>query len=445
MTGRFTQKFDRRRLIQGAAAGAALATAPKLAAAAPGVSAPAVIKRGQDAQKVRALMWSNSATIDDHFKSRMDAFNQAHSGTVEVDLQLLPYDEYWQKIQLAYSAGEPYDVYFWDIQAYGHYKNDLLLNVQPYIDTAGLYSPDEYPTKLFDVWRFDGTNLYAMPENIQTVALFYNKALLDEAGVAYPDDTWTWDQVIEAGTTTTKKDGRRVSQYGLSLGVMSTWWGLQPLSWAKGTAFVDQIVEPTKFQFSDPLNVETLKWAQDLIQTQGIVPNPTNAAQAGDTESFQSGRIAMSVQGSWDISGFAELPFEWGMTSLPLLNGNRVVPYFMGGWVIAKDSKVPDGAFEWARWSASDYQPTMSAEHDWIPIRTADRNADTTYEGLPDGLREVTAATESAQIGDFYTTNSQEIWNTVFTPNFDQLFNGTQSPEDTAKNLDEQSNALLTS
>ncbi|MGH2548877.1 MAG: ABC transporter substrate-binding protein, partial [Thermomicrobiales bacterium] len=327
MAGHLTQKFDRRRLIQGAAAGAAIAATPKLASAAPGIHAPKLIRSGQDAQKVRALMWANSATIDDHFKARMDAFNQAHEGSVEVDLQLLPWDEYWQKIQLAYSAGDPYDIYYWDIQAYGHYKNDLLLNVQPFVDAAGLYSPEEYPTDLFDVWKFDGSNLYALPENIQTVALYYNKALLAEAGIAEPNEESTWEQIVEAGTAMTKKDGRRVSQYGLSLGVLSTWWGLQTLSWAKGTAFVDEIVEPTKFQFSDPLNVESLKWAQDLIQTAGIVPNPAQSAQSGDTNTFQSGRIAISVHGSWDVSGFAELPFEWGMTSLPLLNGNRVVPY----------------------------------------------------------------------------------------------------------------------
>ncbi|CAN5547008.1 hypothetical protein BH09CHL1_BH09CHL1_07690 [soil metagenome] len=438
-----TTKFDRRRLIQGAAAGAAIAATPKLVSAAPGSSSAPALKRGQDVQKVRGLMWSNSPTIDDHFKARAAAFNEAQAGKIELDLELLPWDEYWQKIQLAYSANEPYDIYYWDIQAYGHYKNDLLLNVQPMVDAAGLYSADEYPTELFDVWKFDGANLYALPENIQTVALYYNKTLLDAAGIAAPDSTWTWDQVVEAGTALTVKDGRRVSQYGLSLGVLSTWWGLQTLSWAKGSAFVDAIVEPTKFQFSDPINIETLKWAQDLIQTAGIVPNPAESAQSGDTNTFQSGRVAISVHGSWDVSGFAELPFEWGMTSLPLLDGNRVVPYWMGGWVITKDSKVPEGAFEWARWSASEYQPTMSAEHDWIPIRTADREAATTFEGLPEGMREMVDATASAKLGDFYTENAQEIWSQAFTPNFDQLFNGAQSPEDTAKNIDEAGNALL--
>jgi multiple sugar transport system substrate-binding protein len=311
------------------------------------------------------------------------------------------------------------------------------------VDAAGMFNPEEYPTALFDVWKFDGSNLYAIPENLQTVALYYNKEILDAAGIPLPDATWTWDQVIDAGTQLTIKDDRRVTQYGLSLGVLSTWWGLQTLSWAKGTAFVDQIVEPTKFQFSDPLNVETLKWAQDLINTAQIVPNPAQSAQSGDTNTFQSGRVAISVHGSWDVSGFAELPFEWGMTSLPLLNGNRVVPYWMGGWVITKGSKVPEAAFEWARWSATDYQPTMAAEHDWIPIQNAARASEATYEGMPAGLREVASALESAKLGDFYTANAQQIWVEAFTPNFDNLFNAAASPEDVAAAIDGKANELL--
>ena len=433
----------RRRLVQTTAAGIAIAGLPTAASAAPAsrISAPAVLK--QDVQKVRALMWSNSPTIDDHFKARQDTFNQLQDGKIEIDLQLLPYDQYWQKIDLAYSASEPYDVYFWDVQAYGHYKNGLLLNLQPMVDAAGLFDPAQYPVDHFDVWKLDGQNYFALPENFQTMALYYNKALFDEAGLTVPDDTWTWDQVIEAGTNLTKRDGDRVSQWGLSLGVMSTWWGLQTRSWATGSAFVDQIVEPAKLQFSDTTNVAVLKWAQDLINTQKIVPNPTQAAQSGDTVSFQSGRVAMNPGGSWDLAGNADLPFEWGMVPLPKVGDNRIVPYWMGGWVIPNASKVQQAAFEWARWSATDYQAQMAAEHDWIPIKNDARSSEAMFQGMPSGFQAVTQALDTAKLGDFYTKNVQQIWNEVFTPNLDKLYNNDQSPEDTAKSIDDAGNALL--
>lgn len=34
--------------------------------------------------------------------------------------------------------------------------------------------------------------------DIDTIALWYNKAMFDESGIDYPDETWTWDTLVEA-------------------------------------------------------------------------------------------------------------------------------------------------------------------------------------------------------------------------------------------------------
>lgn len=418
-------------------------------AGASALAAPAILRSrragAQDAQQVKALMWSNSPTIDANFEKRVEMFNEAHAGQYQVTLEFLPYDQYWQKLLLSYSSGDPYDVYFWDVQAYGHYKRDLLLNVQPMVDAAGLFDPAEYPTELFEPWRFEGGNLYAIPENLQTIALYYNKSIFDEAGAAVPDDTWSWDQVLEAARNLTIRDGDRVRRWGLNLGVLDVWWGMQTLSWAQGDAFFDQTVEPTKFQFSNPTNIETMRWVQDLIWTEELVPEPAVMAQDFETIGFNSGNAAMIVSGSWDISGRRELPFEWGLAPLPKFGDNRVVPYWMGGWVIANASQVQEGAFEWARWSATDFQPTMAADGDWIPIQNAARESEDFIAQMPDGFASVSQSLTDARLGDFYSANNQQIWNEVFTPNLTQLLNNEQSPEDTAARIDEAANALLVS
>ena len=58
----------------------------------------------------------------------------------------------------------------------------------------------------------------------------------------------------------------------------------------------------------------------------------------------------------------------------------------MGGWVIAKASGVQEGAFEWARWSATDYQPTMATDDDWIPIQNAARESEEFICRMPTGF-----------------------------------------------------------
>ena len=40
--------------------------------------------------------------------------------------------------------------------------------------------------------------LYAVPKDKDTVGLVYNKEMFDAACVAYPDENWTWDDLVSA-------------------------------------------------------------------------------------------------------------------------------------------------------------------------------------------------------------------------------------------------------
>ncbi len=150
------------------------------------------------------------------------------------------------------------------------------------------------------------------------------------------------------------------------------------------------------------------------------------------------------IDGSWSISGFAELPFEWGIAPIPMVGGNRVVPYFVGGWVIAKASQVAEAAFEWARWSGNEYQDQMAAEHDWIPAKTSARDSEVTTQDMPEGYRAVIESLSDARIGDLYSENTQQIWVEVFDPKITQMLDENRDPAQIAAELDQGANALLT-
>jgi multiple sugar transport system substrate-binding protein len=442
----FNTSLNRRRLLQASAAAVGSASiAGSAAQASPRPGGNRQNRAAQDATSVRALMWTNGPIIDGHFEDRLRAFNEAHEGSISVDLQFLPWDQYWQRLQLAYASGDIYDVYFWDTQAYGHYKRDLLLNLQPMIDESGYLDPNEYPMDLFEPWRLDGENLYGVPENLQTLALYYNTDLFDAEGIEYPDDSWSYDNVLEAALAMTKREGNRTNQWGMSLGTLGIWWGMQTISWAKGDAFFDQIVEPTQFQFSNPANVETLDFVRSLVHDHEVAPSPSVNEQNPDVTGFASGRVGLVLDGSWNLSTYAELPFGWGVAPIPLVEGNRVVPYWMGGWVIAAESEVAEAAFEWARWSAQDYQQQMAAERDWIPVLNSARESAEATEGMPEGYRAVIDSLENARLGDVYSDNTQQIWVEVFEPKMSELLNQNRPAEEVAPELDEQANALLDS
>jgi carbohydrate ABC transporter substrate-binding protein, CUT1 family (TC 3.A.1.1.-) len=65
------------------------------------------------------------------------------------------------------------------------------------------------------------------------------------------------------------------------------------------------------------------------------------------------------------------------------------------------------------------------------------------YVGQPTGLRKVLNTIEGARLGDFYSRYNQQIFGEVLLPTFDQLFLGNLTPEEAAKKIDEEANALL--
>ncbi len=442
------KRLNRRQFLKHVALGAsALAAAPLVGCGAPAATLTGDAPDGAagQLQKVRGLAWSNGPAIDENFKKRVTMFNDSHQGAIELDLQFLPYDQYWQKIDLAYASNQPYDFYYWDVQAYAHYKKDLLLNVDPFLQTAReMMDSAKYPVELYKPWKFDGANLYAVPENLQTMVLYYNKDIFDKAGLTYPDDTWTWEDALAAAKQLTVREGDDVTQWGMDIGALSIWWGLQTLSWSQDASFFDKVLEPTEFKMSSPANIASMRFVQDLIWNYKVAPNAAQRSTAGqDVGIFESGRTAMRPEGSWNIAGFSALPFKWDMAPLPKWKDKRVVPYWMGGWVFPKASKVSKAAFEFAHWSATEFQPQMAKDHDWIPLSNAARTSPDMLQGMPSGFKKSLDALASANVGDLYHSNGQQIINEVMSPTFEQVWENNLTPEDAAKQIDEKANALL--
>jgi multiple sugar transport system substrate-binding protein len=450
-TGEPKPTLSRRRFLRGAAlgavalAGGVLAACGQPSAGQPSGEASAPGQQSGGAKKIRAMMWMNSPVLDENFKVRAQMFNEANAGKYEVEMQLFPYDQYWSKLDLAYAAKEPIDVYMWDVQAYTHYKSGLLRNLQEDINlVADFANKDQYPLDLYDYWRFDGSNLYGIPENIQMMALFYNKDIFDAAGMAYPDSTWTYDTVLENAKKLTITDGDRTTQWGFDKGSLGTWWGAQTFGWAAGTAFFDKVIEPTKFTVSDPANVEGIQWLKDLIYVHKVSPDTTQAqAVAQDVSLFQTGKLAMVADGTWYMSSNADSPFKWDMAPLPMWKDKRALPFWFGGWVVAKDSKAPDAAIAWGTWSATDYQKELVKNRDWIPIRRAEREDPAYLQGLPGGFKSVIDTLPDAKIGDLYHGSSAQIVNEIMNPTFTEVWNNTIEPAVAAADIDTKANALL--
>ena len=126
----------------------------------------------------------------------------AQSG-VKATIQVVGWDDYWTLLEAGASGGELPDV-FWmhSNQAQKYMENDMLMDLTDKIAASDKIDMGNYYEGIVNLYQLNGKQ-YAVPKDIDTIALWYNKTIFDEMGVDYPDDTWTWDDFVDAAAKLT--------------------------------------------------------------------------------------------------------------------------------------------------------------------------------------------------------------------------------------------------
>ncbi|NPV07476.1 MAG: sugar ABC transporter substrate-binding protein [Anaerolineae bacterium] len=238
-----------------------------------------------------------------------------HNPTIKVKFEAPPWDEYWTKFQTLAASGDLPDVYSESI-AYGwdHANQGIALNLQPFID-ATLNTDDYYMEMHLNGLRYPSMlhgDLYAFPVRWVGALLFYNKDIFDAVGAAYPDDTWTYDDMLNAAQTLTKVEGGKTVQWGMD--PLVTDMLLDPMIKANGGSVVSD--DYRRCTITEPVAIESIQWSVDTIQTHKVAPSP--ATKKGFAQgTFASQVVAMAVSGSWDCDTWREADFAWDVTYIP--------------------------------------------------------------------------------------------------------------------------------
>ncbi len=202
-----------------------------------------------------------------------------------------------------------------------------------------------YLPGLLEPGTVDGT-LYFLPKDYSTLAVYYNKALFDEAGVAYPEDGWTWDDLVATAqelTQDTDGDGQ------------TDIWGIQlPANWTTGfeywvaAAGGSLISEDGQSYIGYMDSEETIAAAQfyaDLYNTYQVAPPPADfSAFGGGNSEFDNGQAAMRIFGRWPQSGMLENPnIDLGVVGTPAGEVEANI-LFWGGFGISSTTENFDAA-----------------------------------------------------------------------------------------------------
>ena len=251
-------------------------------------------------------------------------------GTAQVKLETAPWDQFWARFESQAAAGIAPDLQIGDPGFVARYADaGVYLNVDPYIEQDKV-NLEEWLKATIEACKFQKEtglvgvgNLYGMPATLVGTILYYNKDLFDAAGVAYPTDAWTRDDMRNAALKLTKDSaGMTASDSGFdpdSIEVfgVSTVGGYNTAVhlWNNGSGLVSE--DQKECWIARPESQEIFQWLQDLVLKDHVNPDPSWFS--GQPDVFLTQRIGMTLDGSWNLDNYVEnLTFNWDVAPVPL-------------------------------------------------------------------------------------------------------------------------------
>lgn len=280
---------------------------------------------------------------------------------IKTKLTVVKWDEYWTMLEAGAQGGSLPDV-FWmhSNESQRYMSNDMLLDLTDKIADSDLINPANYPEDIWGLYTYD-EKYYAVPKDVDTIALWYNKAMFDEAGLAYPTADWTWDDVTEAAKKLTKEDG---SQYGLAVRNDNNQAGYYNLVYDNGGHIINE--DKTKSGWDDPKTIEAMEVLESWIKD-GVMPPIETMSENGEDVLFQSGKVAMVLQGSWMVAAYRDNEYtaeNCDVVELPksATTGRRASVYNGLGWAASANGKNTENAWKLIEYLGSEKAQKKQAE-----------------------------------------------------------------------------------
>lgn len=260
---------------------------------------------------------------------------------VNVELIPSPLQDYGVKLQEMLAADMAPDIFMvGNDMALNYNAEGLVLDLKSYMDSDTAFTDGFYPGTLETFTSDD--KIVGLPGLINMYGVFYNKKYFDDAGIEYPGEDWTFEEMYEIAGKLKDTAGNRYGLYQKTNDVFT----LSLYSASKdGTGFCDNIYPVSKVQASDSFKESVSKAAAAIADKSMTEPtfDDTNLVSM-----FMQGAVPMMRYGQWaadELIRNAPEDLAWGYVNSPKVDKNAQIVDAVG-WCINKKTENPDAAFQ---------------------------------------------------------------------------------------------------
>jgi len=351
------------------------------------------------AKLTKLTMWvhvSEDTLEGKSYKTRAQAFNDAHAGKIEVEVQYIARGGggtgYEDKVNAALTTSSLPDVLTLDGPNTAAYaKSGILLDLS---DRLTEESKKDFLATALQQGMYEG-KLYSLAIQESTVAVFYNKDMFVEAGLCSSvenceqdlgitvEDPWTLDEFKQIATTL--KDKFNKPAIDLHLGSQDEWvtYGLAPFIWTNGGELISEDGLEVQGYFNGDQTAKGFAFIQSMINEGLSVAVPEDNA-------FEVGLYPMSLSSAWTIPlmkySYVDTVPNWGVLPYPVGESGKLhVP--TGSWAfgVSGSTKNPEEAAKLAEWMTNKESTIMVTNATGLlPARTSAYAEVSKYKEGPD-------------------------------------------------------------
>ncbi|MGO1408949.1 MAG: ABC transporter substrate-binding protein, partial [Brachybacterium sp.] len=276
---------------------------------------------------------------------------------IEVSITTAPFDQYFTRLQTQAGSGEMPDVLWMNGPNVQLYASEGMLMPLSELLEAGDIDPGNYPGAMNELYTMEGEQ-YAVPKDFDTIGLWYNKRLFDEAGVEYPSDGWTWDDFRSAAKTISDELGDQ-GVYGFAGGVANQAL-VYPAIMQAGGEIISEDGTTSGYDSSEAR--QAFQMLADMVED-GSSPSVATTTDTEYYELFSSERAAMAWDGNWRVATYADSPAMENIqvTHLPR-EQRQATPIHGIGNAVAANTSEPEAAAAFLAFLGGEQAAIIQAE-----------------------------------------------------------------------------------
>ncbi|MDQ0995948.1 multiple sugar transport system substrate-binding protein [Phyllobacterium ifriqiyense] len=383
--------------------------------------------------KINALFMAQAAYSEADVRAMTESFTKANPD-ISVNLEFVPYEGLHDKTVLAQGSGGGYDVVLFDVIWPAEYATNKVL-----LDVSDKITPEMKSGVLPGAWttvEYEGKR-YGLPWILDTKYLFYNKEILQKAGIANPPRTWA--ELSEQAKIIKDK------------GLLST-----PIAWSWSqaeaaicdyttlvSAYGGSFIKDGKPVFQTGGGLDALNYMVESYKSGLTNPNSKEFLEEDVRRVFQNGEAAFALNWTY-MYNMANNPKDSkvagkvGVVPAPGVEGKSTVSAVNGsmGLGITSTSKQPDEAWKYITFMTSQATQNQYAKLS-LPIWTSSYDDPAVSKGQEELI--AAAKTGLAAMYPRPTTPKYQELSTALQQAVQESLLGQEQPEAALKTAAENS------